>query len=69
MEGVYLSDAQNPIPPSLHSVYVYTGTQYTYLLRAGGVGELNQREGRGSTFHKAGSKTPIRLTVSPVYKF
>ncbi len=38
--GVYLSEAQNPIPaPSLlHTVYVYTSSH-------GGGRELNQREG------------------------
>jgi hypothetical protein len=40
--NVYLSEAQNPIPPPLHTVYVYT--VYTYSHREGG-GELNQREG------------------------
>jgi hypothetical protein len=37
--GVYLSEAQNPIPlPPPH-------TQYTYSCREGGVRGLNQREG------------------------
>jgi hypothetical protein len=42
--GVYLSDAQNPIPtpPPLHTVYVYTG--YLFTKGSGWGGELNQRE-------------------------
>ncbi len=38
--GVNLSEAQNPIPLPLHTVYVL----YTYSHREGG-GELIQREG------------------------
>jgi hypothetical protein len=32
------------------------------------VGEVNQREVRGATVHKALSKIPTLLTVSPIYK-
>jgi hypothetical protein len=41
--AVYLSEAQNLIPPSVHIVYVYT----VFLLTQGKGegGELNQREG------------------------
>ncbi len=42
--GVYLSEAQNPMPP-LHTEYC-TCIQYTYSHReGGGGGEMNQREG------------------------
>ncbi len=43
--GIYLSEAQNPIPPPLHTVYVYT--VYSILIHTGKGGgeELNQREG------------------------
>ncbi len=48
--GVYLAEAQNPIPlppPPLHTVYVYTPVytiQYTYSHSKGGEGMvLNQR--------------------------
>jgi hypothetical protein len=40
--GVYLSEAQNPIPPPpLHPVYMYT----VHLFARGEEGEVNQREG------------------------
>ncbi len=44
--GVYLSEAQNLIPPSpLHTVYVYTVYVLTVLAQGRGEGgELNQRE-------------------------
>jgi hypothetical protein len=41
--GVYLFEAQNPIPSSLHTVYVYA--VYLFSYGKGGGGELNQREG------------------------
>jgi len=55
--GVYLSEAQNPIPPPLSlthcirlfSMLGHTGTEG---------GDLNQREGERATVHKAGSKIP-----------
>ena len=65
--GVYLSEAQNPIPtppPLTHCIRAMSCIQYTYSHRKGG--GLNQRE--GLTVHKAGLKMPILLTVSPVYK-
>ncbi len=39
--GVYLSQAQNPLAPLLHIIYMYT----VYLFTQGRVEELNQREG------------------------
>ncbi len=40
--GVYLSEAQNPIPPPLHTVYVYS-IQYTvYLFTQGRGGRVEQ---------------------------
>ncbi len=58
-----------PHTPPLHTVYCMSKL-YTYSQVRGG-GEMNQREGtvRGTTVHKAGSKIPTWLTVSPVYKF
>ncbi len=54
--------------PTLHTVYVYT----VYVLihtGDGGGGESWIRERvRGATVHKAWSKIPTWLTVSPVYK-
>jgi hypothetical protein len=42
--GVYLSEAQNPIPP-LYNVYVYP--LYSILIHTGkGAKEINQREAR-----------------------
>jgi hypothetical protein len=42
MADVYLSEAQNPIPP-LYTVYVYT--VYLFAQGRGEGEELNQREG------------------------
>ncbi len=52
-------------PPPLHTV-LYTVIKYTYSHREGGRGESWTREKvRGATVHKAGSKIPTWLTVSP----
>ncbi len=63
--GVYLSEAQNPIP----SPPPYTLTHYirvdSILIHTGKGGV---EEGRGATGHKAGSKIPTRLSVILVYK-
>ncbi len=40
--GVYLSEAQNPIPPLPNTVFVYT--VYLFTQGRGEGGELNQRE-------------------------
>jgi hypothetical protein len=64
------SEAQNPIPlPLLYTEYVYTVYfRYTYSDREGGRGEDWFREKiRGAIVHKAGSKKPKWLTLSPVY--
>ncbi len=64
--GVYLSEAHNPKPPcTLYRQYC------TILIHTGkrGRGESWTREKvGGATVHKAGSKTPTGLAVSPVYK-
>jgi hypothetical protein len=55
-----------PHAPPLYTVYVHT----VYLFTQGRVevGECCTREKvRGATAHKAGSKIPTLLTVSPVY--
>jgi hypothetical protein len=55
--GVYLSEAQNPISPPFHNVYMHT--IYSFTQGRGGVGgELSDREGEGETDHKAGLKKP-----------
>jgi hypothetical protein len=53
--GVYLSEAQNLIPPSpLHTVYVHT---VTYSHREGGRGRVEpKRRGEGKQFTKLGQK-------------
>ncbi len=54
--GVCLSEAQNPTPPSLHTVYVYTVFLFTLGRGEGGRVEPERRlEGHSS---KAGSKIP-----------
>ncbi len=69
--GVYLSEAQNPVPPPPPPYKLYTGTciQFTYSHREGGRGgeSWTREKGREATVHKAGSKIPKRMTVSPVY--
>jgi hypothetical protein len=66
--GVYLPEAQNPIPapPPLRTVYVFT--VYLFTQRKGWAVEPERRGEGGATVHKAGSKIPTGLTVSPVYK-
>jgi hypothetical protein len=53
-------------PPYTCIVNVYTVYFFTQVREEGW--ELNQRAGRWATVHKAGSKIPSWLTVSPVYK-
>jgi hypothetical protein len=65
--GAYLSVAQNPLPlPSLHNVYVYTVYLFTQGRWVGGNKSWTRGKVRWATFHKAGSKIPTWLTVSPV---
>ncbi len=52
-----------PTPPPLRIVHVYI----VYLFTRGEGGELTREKIRGATVHKAGSKVPTWLTVSPVY--
>jgi hypothetical protein len=40
----------------------------TYSDREGGGGERTREKVRGATVHRAESKTPTLLNVSPVYK-
>jgi hypothetical protein len=47
--GVYLSEAQNPIPPPLHSVYVFTVYLFTQ-------GRGRRVEPEGQQFTKLGRK-------------
>ncbi len=54
--GVYLSEAQNSIPPPpLH--IVYANALYLFTQEGRG-GELNREKVRGATVHTAGSKIP-----------
>ncbi len=56
--GVFLSEAQDPIPPPLtHCIRVYT-IQYTYSHREGGGGGVEAEKVRGTTVDKAASKIP-----------
>ncbi len=56
--GVYLSEAQNPIPPPLsHTVYVYTGYLFTHRREGGGGGESQpERRLEGQQFTMLGRK-------------
>jgi hypothetical protein len=75
--GVYLSEAQNPIPPP-PSYTLYLCIQYTFSHREGGSGgELNQREGvRGNRSQSWVENTIMKNDLqsinsakhSPVYK-
>ncbi len=47
---------------------MYTCILYVYSHREGGGESWTREKVRGATVHKAGSKIPIWLTVSPVYK-
>jgi hypothetical protein len=54
--GVYLSEAQNPIPPALHTVH-YTCIHTVYFLTQGrGGGGEPERRGEGEQFTKLGQK-------------
>jgi hypothetical protein len=57
------SDPIHPPPPThcirVHCIITHTGKR--------GGGELTREKVRGATVHKAGSKIPTWLTVSPVY--
>jgi hypothetical protein len=59
---------QNPVPSPLHTAYVYTVHGILIHTRKGGGGSWTREKVRGATVHKAGSKIPTWLTVSPVYK-
>jgi hypothetical protein len=60
---------RTPYPPLTHTLY--TCTLYTYLFtqgRGGGEESWTREKVRGATCHKAGSKIPTWLTISPVYE-
>ncbi len=54
VEGVNLSEAQNPFtpPPTPHTHTLYTCIQYTYSLREGGGGRKPERRLEGQQFTK-----------------
>jgi len=54
--GVYPSEAQNPIPPPLHTIMCihYTVNLFTQI-RGGGRERSNREKVRGATVHKTGS--------------
>ncbi len=54
----------NPPPPPSHKLSVYN----VLWLWKGGGGRWTREKFRGAIVHKAGSKIPTWLTVSPVYK-
>ncbi len=58
--SIYLGPEPHTPPPYTP----YECIQYTYLHREGGEGRVEP--GRGVTVHKAGSKIPTWLTVSPL---
>jgi hypothetical protein len=60
-----LSETQNLIPPP--PLKLYKCIQYLFIQREVG-GCWTREKDRGATGHKAGSKIPTWLTVSPVYK-
>ncbi len=62
-------DAIPYTPPYTLYTYirVYCIPTYSHRERGGG-GKLTREKVRGATIHKAGSKIPTWLTVSPVYK-
>jgi hypothetical protein len=75
--GVYLSEAQNPIPPPPSYTLYLIWIQYTYSHREGGSGGRiePERRGKGQQFTKLGRKYQNDLQSinsakhSPVYKF
>ncbi len=65
--SVWSPEPHTPSPP-LHTVYV-SCIQYTHShTEEGEGGELTREKVKGATVHKAGSKIPTWLTVSPIYK-
>ncbi len=63
--GVYLSAAQNPIPPPLHIEYVYTVKSMYVFTHRRGEEELNQREGeRGNSWQSWVENTNMTDCIS-----
>jgi hypothetical protein len=61
--GVYLSKGQNPIPPPLHTVFVYTVYLFTQGRGEGGEVEPERRL-EGQQFTKLGRKTNMTEYIS-----
>ncbi len=55
----------DPIPPLTYCIWVYCKLNHTG--KGGGGKRWTREKVRGATIHKAGSKIPTLLTVSPVY--
>jgi hypothetical protein len=60
--GVYLSEAQNPIPPPLHTVYVYT--VYLFTQERGGGRIEPERRSDGQQFTKLYRHTNLTDCIS-----
>ncbi len=58
---------RTPYPPLTHWIRVFS-ILYLFTQRRGGGESTTREKGRVATVHKAGSKIPTWLTVSPVHK-
>ncbi len=64
--GVYLSEARNPIPPPLPTVYVYK--VYLFTQGRGGGRVEPERRLEGQQFTKLGQNTNMTECISKIYK-